>query len=219
MRAQLLHRALLSASLVTLLTACAGEPTAAPEGHAAPTQTRAAELATQTRVMELATQVALPATATPTSAPPVPTQTPTATQTATATTLPTATPATPTATPAPPTPTVPPPTATRVPPTPTPTRVPPTPTISPLQLTVEAGQARQQATAVARQDAACVFIAEFYWQRGQTFDRARAWRDPERALLELRVVRTGKADPPTSKLGKDAEEYYGNILLICLGLR
>lgn len=113
------------------------------------------------------------------------------------------------------------PTATPVPtvtPAPTPTRPPP-PTIAPLQMTVQAEQARQQATVIARQDAACVEVASFYTRAGQVFDRAAASRDPNRALIEFRIVRTGNGAPALSIIGQQMDAQYEQLLWTCLGLR
>ena len=108
-------------------------------------------------------------------------------------------------------------------PTPTPTPLPtptlrPTPTLSSLQLTAVAAQAKQQQANQAQQNNACKQVSDIYAQKGQVFDRERAARDPQLALVEFKIVRTGSNERTTSTLGKMMDNQYGEILFQCLGI-
>jgi hypothetical protein len=100
-------------------------------------------------------------------------------------------------------------------PVPTATAVP---TLTPLQLTAAAGRVKQQQTQVAQQEVACKATSDLYARNGHTFDRDHAARDPELALVELRIAVWGTAGRITSTIGQQMEYQYSRTLFQCLGL-
>ena len=104
--------------------------------------------------------------------------------------------------------------------TPQPTYPPtftPAPTLAPLQQTAQAVQQQQRASQYATQAAACDQLRAEYAQFGQTFDRASAARDPDRVLIEVRIMHGGSGAPPTSTLGIQDERRIRGIIDTCAG--
>jgi len=77
---------------------------------------------------------------------------------------------------------------------------------------------KQQQTQVARQEGACRVIRDLYARNGHVFDRERAARNPELAITELRIARTGSNERITSTIGQQMENQYNRTLFECLGL-
>jgi hypothetical protein len=110
------------------------------------------------------------------------------------------------------TPTAPlPPTATR----------PPTPTLTPLQATAEAVRRQQQAqrvqTAQATATIACDRLRTFYAEKGQPFDPLLAATDPQRMLIELRIMSWGTGDQPRSVFASSVDDAWQGYIDDCGG--
>ncbi len=105
---------------------------------------------------------------------------------------------------------------------PTPARPTPAPTatLPPLQQTAQAVQQQQRtnqyATQITRRVNACEELRQRYAQYGQVFD-PESVRDPDRVLIELRLMGGGTGSPPTSNLGIQGETRLRGVIADCGG--